>query len=435
MGQTFIPKPTVIRGPLDEQGSLLNLDRISGENLVDYSKRLRDTFTNRASSTYEGLVNGINRELGLDLKDLIKIDLKHLGEGDTSVPGIIVDPTKITVNINYSNLIDGVDVIAIGTKLTDNTQDWTPEYLRGYNLNVAGESYRILDNTATEVTIEGDLSGLVGETYVIEPDWEENVFSGLGLRIGDRKYKILENTSNIISISFGNMTEVEGEIYQIVAYNPKVEATASVLKLYKDFSSNESFQLERSINLREDVIYHREIVDIINGLTFFKAIDLIDSRENILASILKKQTSERTVLNELVPSARFFKLENHNIKDGSIRFSEYNIFLREVEQEQVSQARGNYHVDYNLGIIRVNGLPSGNKTAYYKWNEFPFTLLGSPAIINAFDEEDIQQFLFYQREMTKYNSLQDRFISSRPKADMIEHVSELINVRPLSWGK
>lgn len=435
MGQTFIPKPTVIRGPLDEQGSLLNLDRISGENLVDYSKRLRDTFTNRASSTYEGLVNGINRELGLDLKDLIKIDLKHLGEGDTSVPGIIVDPTKITVNINYSNLIDGVDVIAIGTKLTDNTQAWTPEYLRGYNLNVAGESYRILDNTVTEVTIEGDLSGLVGETYVIEPDWEENVFSGLGLRIGDRKYKILENTSNIISISFGNMTEVEGEIYQIVAYNPKVEATASVLKLYKDFSSNESFQLERSINLREDVIYHREIVDIINGLTFFKAIDLIDSRENILASILKKQTSERTVLNELVPSARFFKLENHNIKDGSIRFSEYNIFLREVEQEQVSQARGNYHVDYNLGIIRVNGLPSGNKTAYYKWNEFPFTLLGSPAIINAFDEEDIQQFLFYQREMTKYNSLQDRFISSRPKADMIEHVSELINVRPLSWGK
>jgi len=74
--------------------------------------------------------------------------------------------------------------------------------------------------------------------------------------------------------------------------------------------------------------------------------------------------------------------------------------------------------------------PSGVKAVSYIWNEFPFTITSSPAIINAFNKEDSKEFLFLQQEMKRYTSPQDRFRSSVPKADMIEYIAELLAVKP-----
>src|SRR5690606_4372513 len=107
----------------------------------------------------------------------------------------------------------------------------------------------------------------------------------------------------------------------------------------------------------------------------------------------------------------------------------------EVIESNVSQSKGNYFVEYSTGTTLVNTTPSGNGTVSYIWNEFPFVVVSSPAIVNAFVEEDIQDFLFAQIEMKFYDNVKGRYISGQPKADMIEYIAELLSVKPLSWGE
>jgi len=439
MSEKFTPTPIVIRTSLDEHGSLLDIPRIAGEDLVSYSKRLFDAYANRASSTYEGLVNGINRELGLSRKDILEIKIRGLGFGYFTDIDISYTSTTITNNKSYTNTIDGITIIAVGDTLTDPSMNWEVNHLRGFKLTVNTEEYRIISNDATSIKIDGNMSGLVGQVYLIDTSWEDNSLVGLGLEIGNKLYKIAENTSNVLQIESGDLTScvcnlVESE-YKIRAFNPKVEVTGSKFNLYKEYSNPENFQLEVKIDLREDVRFHKDIIDTINSLSFFEAENLLDYREDIFAFELKKQSSEHVVIKEIIPAAKFFKLENTKIKEDSVKFTEANIFLRETDEESVSQLIGNYNIDYNKGIIKVNTIPSGKKTASYIWNELPFIVTTSPVIINALNREDSEEFLFLQEEMKRYTSVEDRFRSSIPKADMIEYMAELLAVKPENWGE
>lgn len=431
----FTPSPIVIRTALDEHGSLLDISRIPGENLVSYSKRLFDTYANRASSTYEGLINGINRELDLEKREVIKIGIRGIGFGLLSDSDISITQTTITNTNSYTNTIDGVGVTAVGTILTDTTQSWQPGHLRGYKLKILTDVYEVVDNTENTLTVVAEMSGLIGNSYTVEVDWEDNVLVGLGLEIGNALFKITENTSNILRIEVGDLTAPTGTEYKIRAFNPKVEVTGSKFNLFKEFSNSENFQLEKELDLREDVRFHTDIVSEINSLKFFEATNLTDTRAEIFAFSLKRQSSENTVIKETVPAAKFFRLQNEKIKEDSVRFTEANIFLREVDEDSVSQAVGNYHIDYNKGVVLVNTTPSGNKPVSYTWNDFPFTVVSSPIIINPLNREDSEEFLFLQKEMLRYTSVAERFRSSVPKADMIEYMAELLAVKPENWGE
>ena len=431
----FTPAPIVIRTSLDEHGSLLDVARIPGESLSDYSSRLFDAYANRASSTYSGLLNGINRELGLTRQDVMEVRIRSLGMGDLKNLSISHTSNTITNLTSYTNLINGGTVTAIGSILTDTTQAWIPGYLRGLKLKINSNEWEVIDNTATTVIVDADMSALVGFNYLIEADWEDNILVGLGIEIGNKLFKIAENNNNTLKIESGDINEADTSIYKIRAYNPKVEVTGSKFNLYKEYSNKDNFQLEKSIDLRNDVKFHKEIVDIINELKFFEATDFISGNTEIYSHTLNRQSSENTVIKETVPAAKFFKFANSNIKEGSVKFTEANIFLREVDEEAVSQSNGNYNVDYSQGVIKVNTTPSGNKTVSYIWNDFPFTVTNSPVIINSLNRKDSEEFLFLQQEMKLYDSITERFKSSVPKADMIEYMFELLTVKPENWGE
>lgn len=432
---TFTPEPIVIRTALDEHGSLLDLPRIAGEDLKEYSERLFDTYANRASSTYSGLLNGMDRELGLDRQDLIDISIRSVGLGDLTDPAITITPITIINTSTFTNTINGTTVTAVGAKLTDTTQSWTPGHLRGYILKILAINYEVIDNTATELIVNADFSALTGNPYTVEVDWEVNSLTGLGIKIGNKLFKITENTNNTLKIDQGDLTEGDDTVYKIRAFNPRVEITGSFFNLYKEFSNSDNFQLEKGMDLREDVRFHKDIIAEINKLKFFEATNLQDIREDIFAFTINRQTSDESIIKEIIPAAKFFRLKNKNIKEDSVKFTEANIFLREVIEEDVSKLPGNYNIDYDQGIVKVNTTPSGNKPASYVWNDFPFTVVNSPVIINAFNKEDSEEFLFLQQEMKRYLTLKDQFRSSVPKADMIEYMAELLSVKPENWGE
>ncbi len=68
-----VPIVQNVYNQFDEFGLFIGLPRLSGENIESYKARLLDTYINRANSTYQGLINGITRELGLKLYNPIRI--------------------------------------------------------------------------------------------------------------------------------------------------------------------------------------------------------------------------------------------------------------------------------------------------------------------------------------------------------------------------
>jgi hypothetical protein len=67
--------------------------------------------------------------------------------------------------------------------------------------------------------------------------------------------------------------------------------------------------------------------------------------------------------------------------------------------------------------------------------KFPMKIETAPAVILNLSDKESQRFLFSQKEKSTYQDPKDRFVSSQPKSEMIEYISELLKVNKQSWGK
>ena len=79
-----------ISNEFDYFGMIIGLSRLPGEKNVDYRERLWDVYVNQSSSTEEGLINGISRELGLEKYEALTISTSGPEE-----PRIVVDNAEI----------------------------------------------------------------------------------------------------------------------------------------------------------------------------------------------------------------------------------------------------------------------------------------------------------------------------------------------------
>lgn len=120
---SLTPESYSVWNCFDEFGLLLGLPRIPGEKNADYKARLLDVYTNPASSTYAGLINGISRELGV-LPSQVSISLlSNLMDPDSS-----------------GNILNS-DGNALGTKLVDYADDVYDHNPIFWGNVVADESY------------------------------------------------------------------------------------------------------------------------------------------------------------------------------------------------------------------------------------------------------------------------------------------------------
>jgi hypothetical protein len=120
----IVGRPEVhnIFGPLDDQGLRLDLKRLKGESNSAYKQRILDVFVSPASATYNGLINGITRELGLQQFEAIEIDtLRDVNDKFVApAPRIKVDSTEV---ILYSKWLSDDDYVIDRTIPIFNTID------------------------------------------------------------------------------------------------------------------------------------------------------------------------------------------------------------------------------------------------------------------------------------------------------------------------
>lgn len=99
----LVPVVSSAWNQFDEHGLVLSLPRSPGEKNSAYSNRLRNVLSNTANSSYNGLVCGITRELGLDLFECINI-IPKVDEGGAYLaadPLVVVDGIYIYLYYDY----------------------------------------------------------------------------------------------------------------------------------------------------------------------------------------------------------------------------------------------------------------------------------------------------------------------------------------------
>ena len=88
---------------LDEHGVFLGLKRLNGEKNEDYKQRLLEVGVKKANSSYGGLINGMNRELGLGYYDAITVTISTPVTAGY-VPAIVIDQATIKLYKDFYSL-------------------------------------------------------------------------------------------------------------------------------------------------------------------------------------------------------------------------------------------------------------------------------------------------------------------------------------------
>lgn len=99
------PKPRTTWNQFDELGLLVGITRLESEDNASFRRRIRDSYVHRANSTYQGMINGITRDLGLSLFKAISINPKVDSNGYFLAPDpyISFDNAFIYLYSDYAN--------------------------------------------------------------------------------------------------------------------------------------------------------------------------------------------------------------------------------------------------------------------------------------------------------------------------------------------
>ena len=434
MVKRYTPEKFNVVSTADEIGALLDISRIVGEDLYAYKKRVLDSSKNPANSTYQGLINAINRDLGLERKEILEVSLKSIGCAfgtDTDVS--IVNDTMVDSR-SFTGAIDGVDTVAVGDTLTTTISSWVSNELTGMVIQIDGLKYKVLSNTESKIVFDGQVSNVVGQNYQVFPDWADNELVGLAVVTDLNRFRIIANSSNVIQVDSSLFERELITKWSIQANSPRIEINSSKILLYKDYINEENYQLDIEIGLRDKGKEHHEIIDEINSSRFFKAGNLLGHGDTCPAFTIKQQDSDVKVVREIVPPSKFFRLQNKLIKEGSMQFSRTDVFGRETREIDSVPTGPYYMVNYKEGVVKAKSIGTGRNTVTYTYMDIPFRIETAPAVVTPLTGKSSEDFLFTQKEKRLYDDVRDKMMSGQPRSDMIENIAELLAISKQTWG-
>lgn len=435
MTKRYFPEKVNVITSTDDAGITLDIDRIPGEKLFNFKKRLLESSSLVANSSYNGLINGINRELGLEQLEVINLKFKPILNGDISDPLTVHNNFIISDSRLYQGIIDGALTRIENNKFRSHEHLWLNDYLVGLTLILGSEEFIIVSNTYNELTLDrAPLSPYLNQTYTIKPKWKTNAYIGFVLILEKERYIVLANSENTITLN-KPITYRENGFFSLSLARPRVQITASRILFFIEYLSEKNYRLEFELNLRENQITHRELCKKVNAESkYFQMEDLIPLEYPVKAFTLKQKDSDIKVFEEDIPASKFFKLANKNIKADTLKFSESDIFSKEEDELNDTLSGPYYTVNHNEGVIKSSLLPSGQGQISYTYMDFPLTIESAPVVVLGLSDKETEKFLFSQKEKIIYDDYRNRFVSSQPKTEMIEYISELLKINRQSWG-
>lgn len=207
---TVTPVEHKVFNELDSQGTLLGLPRLSEEKNPVYKRRLLDVFVNRADSTQRGLINGITRELGLSIQDVMQIDNVVDGDGNTvlTMPAVVFDETKCILYSDFANAI----ILSTIDRFEESDEGWTLTQL-AVLINATG----YFTATLLAGAIGNQRSMTIFNQSTIQFQLVEDI-SGSGSRVKLEYANLIPDTVSINSVNLITRVDTEAEVLAIGNY-------------------------------------------------------------------------------------------------------------------------------------------------------------------------------------------------------------------------
>ena len=393
---------------IDEIGMILDLKRISGEDLFSYKKRLLEFANKETNSSYYGLLNAINNSLGLREQRALKINLKNELPGTMKdlekniSPKIIVSPHSIILYKNYRNEND----FEIDLKIEINDKFKTHrDVVEEIN---AKSSYFIVNDLISEgedALPAYTLKNKNSEVSIIK----EPLLSS--------KYIQLQNKN----IKYGSVKFSEKTIYQNEVNQIDSDSFLKIQSILYESKKELAALNAITIEYVHDSLLTKPIVDV--GINDFNI--LIKFNSNVAtAEEIKDAVDAHERASGLV----------YVFIDGDLGQTQ---LAPEPKQKLITATSNSaaYSIDYKNGILKSNLTPSGKGYVSYTYLDFPFYLESSPTSIISFANKDIEKILFNQYPKKEYSDKEDQNVPSQPKDDMIEYITELLKVSNQTWGE
>lgn len=217
----------------------------------------------------------------------------------------------------------------------------------------------------------------------------------------------------------------------VLAPNPRVDILADRVVLYHDWKDYDNFSIDREINFYDlgcDAYYLNELINEINKSSYFVAAADADVRLNTHSTNLIRGTSFGRVVDDLIKADGLTILSVRNIVEGSMWFSEKDIFATEVQKEP--SADGEYKIDYDKGLVCVYSLPSGEGTCGYYYSKFPMKVDASLVHIYSLQDDNYVKKLFRQEEMPSGETQ-----NALPNTEGAEVFHQLFKETETLWGE
>jgi len=182
---------------------------------------------------------------------------------------------------------------------------------------------------------------------------------------------------------------------------PAVEVTATKVILYSSYVDSSSYSIDREIDIfdRGSGYLLEDLVSEILQSSYFVAELGAQMSGDERSSGLIPSSSTVWVPAERVPGSSFFFLEHTDVLEGTLFFTEKNVFSTEVSSTSAISEEGDYHVDYAAGRVTSHTSASGHGSCSYRYRAFPFRVQWSPISVYSLRNPDYRAKLFETESM------------------------------------
>lgn len=197
------PVAHAVFNEFDRHGVLLGLIRLDLERNIGYKLRLLNVMVRRAGSTYRGLINGITRELGLDIVETMTIvPLKNNDIPLLTSPAVVFEDTRCILYSDFAEktILQSIDRYEI------TGEAWTLQDLANV-INATG--YFVATLTSNALSQKRSMT-IFNQSSVIEIPSED--ISGAGSRIVLNNTNLIPGTVTVRSPNLIRLVATEVDI-------------------------------------------------------------------------------------------------------------------------------------------------------------------------------------------------------------------------------
>jgi len=199
-----VPESHQVFNEFDRHGVLLGLIRLEAERNPAYKKRLLDVFVRRAGSTYRGLINGITRELGLEIEDTMTIvPLKNSNDDPLlPSPAVVFEETKCILYSDFGQRT----ILQTIERFDREGGSWTLEELRN---TINGTGFFVATLTGLIPANKRSMT-IFNQSSVVQIPVEQ--ISGAGSRIVLANNNLIPGTVTVRSPNLTRLVNTEIEL-------------------------------------------------------------------------------------------------------------------------------------------------------------------------------------------------------------------------------